>query len=133
MDADGAHNLYDGRLRLIKPDGTYVDFDPKDYADYLGDMSSLTPTGIALTRRPLERGFSLDLDHPRASTAPTPSARINVANRMATPRARPSSRSSSLFGRLGAGDLATIMRAIEEVVRCELGPSKSRRPVHHGT
>ena len=31
VDGDGALNLYDGMVRLMKPDGTFQDFDPQQY------------------------------------------------------------------------------------------------------
>ena len=38
VDDDGALNLYDGKLRLMKADGSYTDFDVQDYTDYLAEQ-----------------------------------------------------------------------------------------------
>jgi F420-non-reducing hydrogenase large subunit len=34
---DGALDLYDGKLRLMKPDGSYVDFAAAEYTDHIGE------------------------------------------------------------------------------------------------
>jgi F420-non-reducing hydrogenase large subunit len=35
--ADGSFRIYDGKQRLMKADGSYVDFEGVDYLDYLGE------------------------------------------------------------------------------------------------
>ena len=37
VDDDGALNLYEGKLRLMKADGTYTDFAAADYADHIAE------------------------------------------------------------------------------------------------
>ena len=31
-------NLYDGKQRMMKPDGSYEDFEAKDYLDYISEL-----------------------------------------------------------------------------------------------
>lgn len=37
VDPEGALNLYDGKIRLMKADGGMTEFDAQDYTDYLGE------------------------------------------------------------------------------------------------
>ncbi len=88
VDADGALNCYDGTLRLMKPDGTFTDFASADYADHLGekvlDWSYLKfPFAKAWGE-----GFSMDLANPKGVYRTNTLARVNVADRMATPLAQ---------------------------------------------
>ena len=121
MDADGAHNLYDGRIRLMKPDGTFTDFDPQDYADYLGEHVEPNSYGKFPYARCWNEGFSLDLDHPKGIYRANTLARINVADRMATPRAQAELEEfRDLFGRPAQATLLYHWaRLIEEVYACE--------------
>jgi F420-non-reducing hydrogenase large subunit len=121
VDADGAHNLYDGRIRLMKPDGTFIDFDPQDYADYLGEHVEPNSYGKFPYARCWNEGFALDVDHPKGIYRANTLARINVADRMATPRAQAELEEfRSLFGRPAQATLLYhYARLIEEVYACE--------------
>ena len=121
VDANGAHNLYDGKIRLMKPDGSYVDFDAQDYADYLGEHVEPWSYGKFPYARKWNEGFSLDVDHPKGIYRANTLARINVADRMATPRAQAELEEfRSLFGRPAQATLLYhYARLIEEVYACE--------------
>jgi len=86
--SDGSLNCYDGTLRLMKPDGTFTDFAYDQYAEHIGekvlDWSYLKfPFAKAWGE-----GFSMDLASPKGIYRTNTLARINVADRMATPLAQ---------------------------------------------
>ncbi len=88
VDENGALNCYDGKLRLMKADGTFVDFAYDQYADHIGekvlDWSYLKfPFAKAWGE-----GFSMDLASPKGIYRTNTLARVNVADRMATPLAQ---------------------------------------------
>jgi F420-non-reducing hydrogenase large subunit len=88
VDEHGALDCYDGKLRLMKPDGTFVEFTADRYADHIGekvlDWSYLKfPFAKAWGE-----GFSMDLADPKGIYRTNTLARINVADRMATPLAQ---------------------------------------------
>lgn len=121
VDDQGALNLYDGRLRIMKPDGTHTDFDAPDYADYIGEHVEPNSYGKYPYARFWNEGFSMDLDQPRGIYRSNTLARINVADRMATPRAQAELEEfRSLFGRPAQATLLYhYARLIEEVYACE--------------
>ncbi len=88
VDANGALNCYDGKLRLMKPDGSFVDFAYEQYGDTIGekvlDWSYLKfPFAKAWGE-----GFSMDLASPKGIYRTNTLARVNVAEKMATPLAQ---------------------------------------------
>ncbi len=88
VDANGALACYDGKLRLMKPDGSFTEFSYDQYTDYIGekvlDWSYLKfPYAKAWGE-----GFSMDLASPKGVYRTNTLARINVADRMATPLAQ---------------------------------------------
>lgn len=88
VDASGALNCYDGKLRLMKADGSFVDFPYEAYGDFIGekvlDWSYLKfPFAKAWGE-----GFSMDLGSPKGIYRTNTLARVNVADRMATPLAQ---------------------------------------------
>jgi F420-non-reducing hydrogenase large subunit len=88
VDATGALNCYDGKLRLMKADGSFVDFSYEEYGDHIGekvlDWSYLKfPFAKAWGE-----GFSMDLASPKGIYRTNTLARVNVAERMATPLAQ---------------------------------------------
>jgi F420-non-reducing hydrogenase large subunit len=105
----------------MKPDGSYVDFDAQDYADYLGEHVEPWSYGKFPYARKWNEGFSLDVDHPKGIYRANTLARINVADRMATPRAQAELEEfRSLFGRPAQATLLYhYARLIEEVYACE--------------
>src|SRR5512138_478461 len=88
VDASGALNCYDGKLRLMKPDGSFVDFAYDAYTEHIGekvlDWSYLKfPFAKAWGE-----GFSMDVEAPKGIYRTNTLARLNVADRMATPLAQ---------------------------------------------
>ena len=85
---DGALNCYEGKIRLMKADGTSVDFAYDKYADYIEEKTlnwSYLKFPYAKT---WNEGFSMDLDNPKGIYRTNTLARINVADKMATPLAQ---------------------------------------------
>jgi len=121
VDGQGALNLYDGKLRMMKADGSYTDFAAKDYANYIGEHVEPYSYGKYPYARFWNEGFSMDLEHPKGIYRANTLARINVADKMATPRAQAELEEfRSLFGRPAQATLLYhYARLIEEVYACE--------------
>ena len=84
---DGTLNLYDGKLRLMKPDGSYEEFAASQYRDFIAEH--VEPWSYL--KFPYAKGwgeFSMDPDAPSGIYRTNALARINVADRMATPLAQ---------------------------------------------
>lgn len=84
---DGAMDFYDGKIRLMQPDGAYEDFAYEQYTDFLGEHVepwSYQKFPYAKKWGPL----SLNLDHPTGVYRSNCLARVNVADKMATPLAQ---------------------------------------------
>ncbi len=88
VDDEGALNLYGGNLRMMKPDGTYTDFSPKNYTDYISEHVVSYSYGKMPYARFWNEGFSLDLDQPKGIYRANTLARINVCDKIATPKAQ---------------------------------------------
>ncbi|MDZ7599633.1 MAG: Ni/Fe hydrogenase subunit alpha [Desulfobacterales bacterium] len=121
VDANGALNLYDGKIRLMKPDGSYVDFDVQDYADYIGEHVEPYSYSKFPYAKCWNEGFSMDLENPKGIYRANTLARVNVADRMATPRAQAELEEfREAFGRPAQATLLYhYTRLIEEVYACE--------------
>jgi F420-non-reducing hydrogenase large subunit len=84
---DGALDFYDGKLRLMQPDGAYEDFTPAEYLDFLGEH--VEPWSYQKFPYAKKWGaLSLDLDNPVGVYRTNTLARINVADKMKTPLAQ---------------------------------------------
>ena len=84
---DGALDFYDGKLRLMKPDGAYDDFEAADYLDHIGEhVEPWSYQKFPYAKRWGE--LSLDPDRPAGVYRSNTLARINVCDRMATPLAQ---------------------------------------------
>jgi F420-non-reducing hydrogenase large subunit len=85
---DGALNLYDGKLRLMKPDGSWTDFASDKYTDYL--CEKVLPWSYL--KFPYAKvwgeGFDMDLLAPKGIYRTNTLARMNVCDTMATPLAQ---------------------------------------------
>lgn len=121
VDDNGALNLYDGKLRMMKADGTFTDFSVDDYADYLGEHVEPYSYGKMPYAKFWKEGFSLDLDKPKGIYRSNCLARINAADKMATPLAQAELEEfRKLFGRPAQATLLYHWaRLIEEVYACE--------------
>ena len=121
VDEDGALNLYDGNLRIMKPDGTYTDFDPQEYTDYIGEHVEPYSYGKMPYARFWNEGFSLDLEDPKGIYRSNCLARINVCDKIKTKRAQ--AELEEFRERFGRPAQATLLyhwaRLIEEVYACE--------------
>jgi F420-non-reducing hydrogenase large subunit len=85
---DGALNLFDGVLRLMKPDGTSRDFKYHEYTDYLGEHVEPWSYGKFPYARSWNEGFSMDLQAPKGIYRANTLARINVCDKISTPLAQ---------------------------------------------
>lgn len=88
VDDKGRLDLYEGRLRMMKPDGTFTEFEIDDYADYIGEAVVPFSYGKFPYAKSWNEGFSMDLDNPRGMYRANCLARINVADSIPTPRAQ---------------------------------------------
>jgi F420-non-reducing hydrogenase large subunit len=85
---DGALNCYDGRLRLMKTDGSFEDFDYDRYLDYISEHV-LPWTYLKFPyAKSWGEGFDLNLDAPKGIYRTNTLARINVCDKISTPLAQ---------------------------------------------
>jgi F420-non-reducing hydrogenase large subunit len=85
---DGSLDLHDGLLRLMKPDGSYQDFTCEQYTEILGEHIEPWSYGKFPYARAWGEGFSMDLSAPKGIYRANCLARLNVAERIATPLAQ---------------------------------------------
>lgn len=118
---DGSLRIYDGIQRLMKPDGTYVDFEGEDYADYLGEHVEPWAYSKMPYAKSWNEGFDLDLAAPRGIYRSNTLARINVCDKISTPEAQAAlEKFRSQFGRPAQQTLLYhYARLIEMVYACE--------------
>ena len=88
VDDKGNLALYDGKIRLMKADGTFVQFDIQDYVDYLGEAVVPFSYGKIPYAKCWDEGFSMDIDNPKGIYRANCLARINVCDGISTPRAQ---------------------------------------------
>ena len=88
VDDEGTLNLYDGHLRLMKPDGSYEDFPCERYTDYISEK--ILPWSYLKFpyAKSWGEGFSMDLSVPKGIYRTNTLARINVCDKFATPLAQ---------------------------------------------
>ena len=84
---DGSLNVYDGKLRLMKPNGTYDEFTYDQYTEYIGEHIE-TWTYLKFPYAKKWGSFSMNLDSPSAIYRTNALARINVCDKMTTPLAQ---------------------------------------------
>ncbi|MEX2726005.1 MAG: Ni/Fe hydrogenase subunit alpha [Candidatus Sigynarchaeum springense] len=80
MTNDGTHDLYEGNIRVMDPEGRYKDYTPRDYLQAIGEH--VVPHSYV----PI--GYVKEAGYPNGITRVNTLARLNVADRMATPRAQ---------------------------------------------
>jgi F420-non-reducing hydrogenase large subunit len=84
---DGALDLYDGKARLMKPDGTCTEFPYDQYTDHIGEH--IEPWSYVKFPYAKKWGeFSMDLDDPSGIYRVNSLARINVCDKISTPLAQ---------------------------------------------
>ena len=121
VDGSGAMNFYDGKIRLMKKDATFVAFAPQDYADFLAEKVVDFSYGKFPYAKIWGEGFSMDADAPRGIYRSNTLARLNVADTIPTPRAQAELEGfREAFGRPAQGTLLYHWaRLIEAVYACE--------------
>lgn len=83
---DGGLHLYDGKLRLMKSDGSYVEFPYEEYTDHIGEH--IEPWSYLKFPYAKQWGdFSMDLEKPVGIYRTNTLARLNVCDRIDTPLA----------------------------------------------
>ncbi len=85
---DGSLNFYDGDIRLMKPDGTYADFNDADYLDYIAEHVTDVSYGKYPYAKSWDEGFSMDIENPKGIYRSNCLARINVCDGISTPLAQ---------------------------------------------
>ncbi|MEW5936729.1 MAG: Ni/Fe hydrogenase subunit alpha [Candidatus Thermoplasmatota archaeon] len=86
--SDGALDCYDGRLRLMKPDGSYEDFAYHQYLDHIGEkVLPWSYMKFPYAKRWGE-GFDMSLEAPKGIYRTNTLARINVCDNIPTPLAQ---------------------------------------------
>jgi F420-non-reducing hydrogenase large subunit len=84
---DGALDLYDGKLRLMKPDGSYEDFAVANYTDYIAEH--VEPWSYLKFPYAKKWGaFSMDEARPSGIYRTNTLARMNVCDKIPTPLAQ---------------------------------------------
>jgi F420-non-reducing hydrogenase large subunit len=118
---DGSLRLYDGKQRLMKPDGSYVDFEGENYTDYLGEHVEPWAYSKMPYAKSWGEGFDLDLTAPRGIYRSNTLARINICDKISTPHAQAAlEQFRSQFGRPAQQTLLYhYARLIEMVYACE--------------
>jgi F420-non-reducing hydrogenase large subunit len=116
---DGALDFYDGKLRLMKPDGSYEDFECGKYLDFIGEhVEPWSYQKFPYAKR-WGNGFSLDLDNPGGIYRTNCLARINVCDKMETPLAQAELEEfRSHFGRPAHLTLLYHYARLIELVQC---------------
>lgn len=85
---DGTLNLYEGKLRLMKADGSYIEFEPGQYTEYLEEKVLPWSYMKFPYAKTWGEGFDMDLAAPKGIYRTNTLARINVCDKMATPLAQ---------------------------------------------
>ena len=85
---DGSMDLYDGKIRLMKPDGTFTDFADSDYLNYIEEKVLPWSYMKFPYAKSWGEGFSMDLGAPKGVYRTNTLARINVCDKMRTPLAQ---------------------------------------------
>ena len=88
VDGEGNLQLYEGGLRLMQEDGTVTDFPAHRYDRFLAEHAEPWSHGKMVYARCWQQGFSMDPDRPAGIYRVNTLARLNVADRIATPRAQ---------------------------------------------
>lgn len=118
---DGSLQLYDGVQRLMKPDGSYIEFAADSYASYLGERVVPWSYAKMVYAKGWGEGFDLDPAAPRGIYRANTLARLNVCEKISTPEANAAlEQFRSRFGRpVQQTLLYHWARLIEMVYGCE--------------
>jgi F420-non-reducing hydrogenase large subunit len=137
---DGSHNFYDGKLRMMQSDGSYEDFAPEDYLDYIAEH--VEPWSYVKFPYYKKAGkIVLDPDNPVGVYRVNTLARINVCDKIPAPLAQKELEAfRKLFGRPAQPTLLfhwarliemvyAAERAIELLENPEITSEDTRTPV----
>lgn len=115
---DGALNLYEGNLRMMSADGKYEDFPVVNYLDYIGEH--IEPWSYLKFPYQKKAGkLSMDLNNPVGVYRVNALARINVCDKISTPRAQTELEEfRKLFGRPAQLTLLYHWARLIELVYC---------------
>ncbi len=118
---DGSLTLFDGVLRLMKPDGSYQDFSYEQYVDFLGEHIEDWSYCKFPYARTWNEGFSMDLKQPKGIYRVNTLARLNVCDKINTPYAQ--AELEEFRAKFGRPAQSTMLyhwaRLIELVYACE--------------
>ncbi len=87
VTGDGALNLYDGKLRLMASDGSFEEFSPANYTDFIAEHTE-TWSYLKFPYAKKWGAFSMELDRPSGVYRANTLARINVCDYIDTPLAQ---------------------------------------------
>ena len=119
VSEDGALEFYDGKLRLMKPDGSYEDFAYDRYLDYIGEHVEPWSYQKFPYAKSWGDGFNLDIENPMGIYRSNTLSRINVCDKMATPLAQAELEEfRSQFGRPAHYTLLYHYARLIELVQC---------------
>jgi F420-non-reducing hydrogenase large subunit len=115
---DGTHAFYDGKLRMMQADGSYEDFAPENYLDYIAEH--VEPwTYLKFPYYKKAGKLVMDPDNPVGVYRVNTLARINVCDRMATPQAQKELEEfRKQFGRPAQQTLLFHWARLIELVEC---------------
>ena len=85
---NGDFDVYDGKIRLMKPDGDYVDFAYDQYTDYISEHVEPWSYLKFPYAKSWGEGFDMDYNNPKGIYRTNTLARINVCDQMPTPLAQ---------------------------------------------
>jgi len=85
---NGSFRLYDGKLRLMKADGSFIDFEGKEYLNYIGEHVEPWSYSKMPYARAWDEGFDMTLAAPKGIYRANTLARINVCEKISTPKAQ---------------------------------------------
>lgn len=121
VDHNGALRLYDGKLRLMTPDGQSTDFSSTNYLDYLAEHVEPWSYSKMVYAKCWDQKFSMNLNDPKGIYRANTLARINTCDHIATPRAQAALEEfRQCFGRPAQATLLYHWaRLIELIYACE--------------
>lgn len=121
VDQQGNLQLYDGLMRLMRADGQLTDFPIDAYEEHLAERIEPWSTAKMVYAKSWQEGLSLEPEAPKGVYRVNTLARLNVCERINTPRAQAELECfREQFGRPAQGTLLYHWaRLIELVHACE--------------
>ncbi len=121
VDKNGSLNFYDGKIRLMKPDGSFEEFHASAYLDYISEHVEDVSYGKYPYAKSWGEGFSMDIKNPKGIYRSNCLARLNVCDGISTPLAQAELEEfRKRFGRPAQNTLLYHWaRLIELVYACE--------------